>query len=328
MSAPVDRAPARDARQWGMLYAKGVAMGLADLVPGVSGGTIAFITGIYEELLGTIAGLRLRLLGVLRRSGAAAAWREGNFGFLAVLLGGILTSVLLFAGILHWLVVHRQVELWAFFFGLVAASVPLVGRSVARWEGRAWGFAALGTAAAFVVTSLPPLVQSDAPAFLAMCGAIAICAMILPGISGSFILLILGAYAPVLAAIRGIDVLRLLAFGGGVVFGLLSFSRALRWLLERYRRATLAVLTGFLVGSLNALWPWKEQVRPLYTHSDGRIEWLEANRWPTGSAEWLPGLGLALLGAVIVLGLDELTRRRARRRARPPSGAGETAPTV
>ncbi|MCG8467295.1 MAG: DUF368 domain-containing protein, partial [Gemmatimonadetes bacterium] len=198
---------------WGLLYAKGLAMGMADLVPGVSGGTIAFITGIYDELLGTIAGLELELLGRLRSGGVIGLWRAGNFGFLAVLVAGIGTSALLFAGALHWLLEHKPVELWAFFFGLVAASVPLVGRHIAPWGGRAWTFGILGAVAAAVLTSLPPLVQSDAPIFLTLCGAIAICAMILPGISGSFILLILGAYAPVIAAIKGLDLVRIAAFG-------------------------------------------------------------------------------------------------------------------
>ncbi len=285
-------------------------MGLADLVPGVSGGTIAFISGIYDELVATIAGLDRRLLGALREGGVRGVWQAGNLGFLAVLLAGIGTSVFAFAGLLHWLLANRPVELWAFFFGLVAASVLLVGRRVADRRAGIWALAAAGAALAAVITSLPPLVRSDASLFLAAAAAVAACAMILPGISGSFILLILGAYAPVIAALSNLDLLRLAAVGLGIVVGLLTFSRVLRRLLARHRTPTLAVLTGFLLGSLNALWPWKAQIRELYTHSDGRIEWLLANRWPTGAGEIWPAAALALLGAVAVLSIERVAASR------------------
>ena len=206
-------------RAWATLYAKGLAMGLADLVPGVSGGTIAFISGIYDELVATIAGLDRGLLRTLRTRGLAGAWRAGNLGFLAVLLAGILTSVAGFAGVLHWLLANRPAELWAFFFGLVAASVPLVARRVADRRAGLWALAAAGTAIAAAVTSLPPLVRSDAPLVLAAAAAVAACAMILPGISGSFILLILGAYAPVIGALRAFDAVRIAAVALGVAAG-------------------------------------------------------------------------------------------------------------
>ena len=283
-------------------------MGLADLVPGVSGGTIAFISGIYDELVTTIAGLDRRLLGAFRERGVRGVWQAGNLGFLAVLLAGIGTSVFVFAGWLHWLLANRPVELWAFFFGLVAASVPLVGRRVADRRAGTWTLAAAGAVLAAVVTSLPPLVRSDAPLFLAAAAAVAACAMILPGISGSFILLILGAYAPVIAALADVDLVRLAAVALGVFAGLLAFSRGLRRLLARHRTPTLAVLTGFLLGSLNALWPWKAQLRELYTHSDGRIEWLVANRWPAAPGEMWPAAALALLGAAAVLAVNRLAR--------------------
>lgn len=281
-------------------------MGLADLVPGVSGGTIAFISGIYDELVATIAGLDRRLLGALREGGVRGAWQAGNLGFLAVLLAGIGTSLFAFAGLLNWLLANRPVELWAFFFGLVAASVMLVGRRVADRRAGIWALAAAGAALAAVITSLPPLVRTDAPLFLAAAAAVAACAMILPGISGSFILLILGAYAPVIGALDSLDFARLAAVSLGIVAGLLAFSRVLRRLLARHRNATLAVLTGFLLGSLNALWPWKAQLRELYTHSDGRIEWLLANRWPEGAGETWPAAALAIVGVVAVLAIDRL----------------------
>ncbi len=285
-------------------------MGLADLVPGVSGGTIAFISGIYDELVATIAGLDRRLLGALRKEGVRGAWQAGNLGFLAVLLAGIGTSVFTFAGLLHWLLANRPVELWAFFFGLVAASVLLVGRRVADRRAGIWALAAAGAVLAAVITSLPPLVRSDAPLFLAAAAAVAACAMVLPGISGAFILLLLGAYAPVIAALDSLDLVRLATVSLGIVAGLLAFSRVLRRLLARHRTPTLAVLTGFLVGSLNALWPWKTRIRELYTHSDGRIEWLQANRWPEGAGEIWPAAALALLGAVAVLAIERIAGPR------------------
>ena len=297
-------------RAWAGLYAKGLAMGLADLVPGVSGGTIAFISGIYDELVATIAGLDRRLLGALREGGVPGVWQAGNLGFLAVLLAGIGTSVFAFAGLLHWLLANRPVELWAFFFGLVAASVLLVGRRVADRRAGIWALAAAGAVLAAVITSLPPLVRSDAPFFLAAAAAVAACAMVLPGISGAFILLLLGAYAPVIAALHSLDLVRLAFVSLGVVAGLLAFSRVLRRLLARHRTPTLAVLTGFLVGSLNALWPWKVRIRELYTHSDGRIEWLMGNRWPEGIGEIWLAAALALLGAVAVLAIERIAGAR------------------
>ena len=161
-------AAVRSTRDWAVLYAKGLAMGMADLVPGVSGGTIAFITGIYDELVDTIAGVKLSLLDVLRRQGIAQAWKTANLSFMVVLLAGILTSVVAFAGLLHWLLENRPVQLWAFFFGLVAASVPIVGQHVDGRGARVWLWGVLGAVIAGVVTSLPPLVQSDALFFLTL----------------------------------------------------------------------------------------------------------------------------------------------------------------
>ena len=293
---------------WGRLYMKGIAMGMADLVPGVSGGTIAFITGIYDELVETVAGIKLSLLKQLRDTGLRGTWREANLTFLVVLVAGILTSAFVFAGSLHWLIENRPVELWAFFFGLVAASIPLVGRQIGHWQLSIGAFAIFGAALAALITSLPPLVQSDAPMFFMACGAVAVCAMILPGISGSFVLLILGAYAPLISAIDDLDVAFLFVFGVGALVGILAFSRALKWLLIKRRARTLALLVGFLFGSLNALWPWKDRVRELYTHTDGSIEWLKTNVWPNELNAIWPAIGLALLGALIVTGLGRIGR--------------------
>lgn len=294
----------RTLKDWAGVFFRGMAMGVADLVPGVSGGTVAFITGIYDELLGTIAGLKVGLIrDLFRPGGVVSVWRQANLNFILVLLAGVGTSVLLFAGLLHHLLGTHPDLLWAFFFGLVAASIPLVGRE-AHWEAREWVLGAVGVALAGFLTSLPPLAGSDDPAVLMACGAVAICAMILPGISGSFILLLLGAYGAVIGALKSFDLIRVGAFAIGAVIGLLSFSRILDRLLEKRRNETLAVLTGFLLGSLNALWPWKERVgeEPLYIHSDGREEWYKVNAWPVDldAAGWGLAVGLAVVGAVLV----------------------------
>lgn len=304
----------RDLRGWAAVYVKGLAMGAADLVPGVSGGTVAFVTGIYDELLSTISGVRWKWIQTLLRGEFKAFWQAGNVNFLLVLLAGIGTSVIALAGVFHFFLTHHPVALWAFFMGLVAASLPLMARTIARWDGQRWVAMGVGLVLALWITGLPPLVQSDDPLFLLVCGAIGICAMILPGISGSFILLILGAYAPVITALKEMDVLRIGAFAIGAVTGLLAFSKLLNLLLSRFRNTTLALLTGFLAGSLQALWPWKEATRLLYTHSDGREEWLKVNRWPLDQPHpedpaVLQVVLFCLAGALLVSGLDFAARR-------------------
>ena len=284
--------------------AKGFAMGVADLVPGVSGGTVAFIAGIYDPLLNSLSALSGEGFKALTRGKFGEAWKAINGPFLLALVLGIGAAIASLASPLHWLLEHEPTLLRAFFVGLVATSVPLMAKHVKGWGLDTWVWAAIGCAVAGFITSLPPLVQSDHPALLMGAGALAICAMLLPGISGSFLLLILGAYAPVLLAVKTLDVPKIAAFGTGAVLGLLTFSRALKWLLAVHRRQALSVLTGFLVGSLQALWPWKAQVRPLYTHSDGRIEWLLENVAPASwGAEVGLAVGLAVTGGALVWGL-------------------------
>ena len=303
----------RSPKQWWWLGLRGMAMGAADLVPGVSGGTVAFIVGIYEELLTTIGGLGLGTVRDLFRDGPVATWRRYNLGFLAALGAGIVTAVALLAGLLHHLLAEHPVLLWSFFFGLVAASVPLMLREIPRSNrGGATGVALLaGAGIAWWLTGLPPLVQSDAPLFLFVSGAIAICAMILPGISGSFILVLLGAYSAVIGALKELDLVRIAAFAGGALGGLLGFSKGLGWVFRRHRAFALALLSGFLVGSLRKLWPWKENLEMLFTHSDGRSEYLQANVSPGGHPD--PQLAMAALcavaGAVLVTGLSYLGQR-------------------
>lgn len=250
--------PGRTLKQYVLLSLKGMAMGAADAVPGVSGGTIAFISGIYEELVGTIANLHPRMLGIWKREGFGAFWQAVNGNFLLALLAGILVSYVSFMRLAKYLIEHHPILIWSFFFGLIVASIIYVGRQIKRWNLTSILFMIVGGALAYYITTLPSLGSNDNPWFLFFAAAIAICAMILPGISGSFILVILGAYKTLSDALHAVDVKRIGLFVAGAVIGLLSFSRLLKWLFKHYENTTLALLTGFIIGSLNKIWPWKE----------------------------------------------------------------------
>ncbi len=293
------------------LLLKGIAMGAADVVPGVSGGTIAFISGIYEELLGTISSIKPSLLQTLFKDGIRAFWKEINGAFLAPLLCGIAISVLSLAKGISWMLENEPVLLWSFFFGLVLASIFLVGKQVKRWNVASIVAFILGAGFAFWITLLPPLAPSTSMWFLFISGAIAICAMILPGISGSFILLILGSYKVVINAVKGLEIKEILIFGAGCIVGLLSFSRLLKWLFAKYQNTTIAILTGFLLGSLNKLWPWKENTLLLYTHSDGKQDFLQENISPFSldNAQWSGTIGFFILGIFIIVALEFWSRR-------------------
>lgn len=246
---------------------KGIAMGAADVVPGVSGGTIAFITGIYDELLSSINNINFKTIGILRKEGLKAAWNSFNGTFLVALFLGIGISLFSLAKGVEWCLENAPIPLWSFFFGLVLASILYVGKQVDKWSiGPIMGIV-LGAIAAYCITILPPLNPSNEYWFLFLSGAIAVCAMILPGISGSFILLILGAYPTVIQALSDRDFTTLAVVAAGAGIGLLAFSRILKWLFDKYRSVTIAVLTGFLVGSLNKIWPWKEVTRVFVKHA-------------------------------------------------------------
>lgn len=247
----------RTIKDYLLISAKGLGMGAADVVPGVSGGTVAFITGIYEELLTSISNINLEAFKVLKNEGLKAFWKHVNGWFFVALLAGIGVSVATLAKAATYLMKNEPVALWSFFFGLVAASIFYVGKQVKEKDLKAiFGFI-VGAGIAYYITVLPPLVGSDSLVLLFFAGMIAICAMILPGISGSFILLILGAYQTIMVAIDDKDFVVIAVVGAGAVVGLLSFTRALKWLFEKFESVTIAVLTGFLLGSLNKLWPWK-----------------------------------------------------------------------
>lgn len=290
-----------------MVTARGLAMGAADVVPGVSGGTIAFITGIYEELIDSINAVNFGLLKEWKQNGIKAAWNKMNGTFLVMLFIGIGISIVSLAKVITHLLEHHPILVWSFFFGLVSASIFMVGKHVKKWNiATAIAFLA-GAAIAFYITILPPMGKSDELWFIFVSGMVAICAMILPGISGSFILLLLGSYEAVLGAIKEMQLVVIATFAGGCLVGLASFSRVLGWMFKKYHDLTIALLSGFLLGSLNKIWPWKKNEELLYTHSDGKEDWLQSNVMPNGF-EGDAQLGMAalfaLIGLVIIFGME------------------------
>lgn len=298
-----------------ILSLKGVAMGAADVVPGVSGGTIAFISGIYEELIGTLNNINFSLLKNLKNEGLKSTWKKANGSFLLALLSGVFISVISLAKGVEWLLEHHPVLLWSFFFGLVLASIVYVGKQIkiTATDFKLFLALAIGAVVAYLITTLNPSETSDTNLFLFFAGALAICAMILPGISGSFILVIIGAYSPVLEALNSVNIKKILFFAAGSVIGLLSFSKLLKWLFEKYHRLTLAIITGFMIGSLNKIWPWKE-VLTFRTNSKGKqVPLNEESISPfnfDGDPQLLQAVGLMVFGVLIILVLEKISTKK------------------
>lgn len=286
----------RKLKDYLMLSVKGMCMGAADVVPGVSGGTIAFITGIYDELINSIKSINAASLKMFFTGKWGEFWKMINGKFLLFLLAGIGISVFSLAKIITWLLVAYPVLVWSFFFGLVLASTWFVGKDV---KERNWktglGFL-LGAALAFYITVATPAETPSHFLFIFLCGAIAICAMILPGISGSFILVLLGKYFFIMEAVKTLDLKVIAIFGIGACVGITSFSRLLSYALSHMRNITLAVLSGFMLGSLNKVWPWKET-----------IEGVERNIAPNAFV-W-QAVCLALLGFVMVYGIEKISSK-------------------
>jgi len=291
---------------------KGLAMGAADVVPGVSGGTIAFISGIYEELIGTLNNINFSLLKHLKTQGLKSTWKKANGPFLLALLTGVFVSIVSLAKGVEWVLEHHPILLWSFFFGLILASIIYVGKQIKTTakDFKIFIAMAIGAAVAYLITTLNPSETTDTHLFLFFAGALAICAMILPGISGAFILVIIGAYAPVLQAINSRNLKTILIFGAGAVVGLLSFSKLLKWLFEKYHRLTLAVITGFMIGSLNKIWPWKIALT-FRTNSKGvQVPLNEASISPfnfDGNPQLLQAIGMMVIGVLIILILEKIS---------------------
>lgn len=298
-----------------VLALKGCAMGMADVVPGVSGGTIAFISGIYEELLDSIRSVDATALRLLLRFRLAEFWRHINGRFLLPVLLGIAVAIFSLARLMTYLLTNQPIAIWSFFFGLIVASALLVARQIGRWDWRTVLAFAVGAAAAWWITVATPAETPDDWWFVMLSGAIAICAMILPGISGAFILLLLGKYQYIMHAVGEFDIPVIAVFVIGAAAGIISFSHLLSWLLKHWHDVTVAVLMGFMVGSLNKVWPWKETVET-YLDSHGVAQPLVQNNIAPGTFEQLTGqpsllvqaILLGIVGFLVIYGIELVAR--------------------
>lgn len=298
----------RKLKDYAVLMLKGMGMGAADVVPGVSGGTIAFIVGIYDELINSIKSINLESLKLFFSGKWATFWKKINGNFLFFLLAGIGISVFSLAKLITWLLVNQPILVWSFFFGLVLASTWFVSKDIKEWKSwKTWVAFAIGAVVAFYITVATPAETPSNLLFIFLCGAIAICAMILPGISGSFILVLLGKYFFIMDAVKTLDVVVIAVFGSGACIGITSFSRILSYALAHFRNITLAVLTGFMLGSLNKVWPWKEVVET-FVDSHGEVKPLiETNILP--NAHVPEAVVLMVVGFFLVYFLEKLSAK-------------------
>jgi len=312
------------------IYLRGLGMGAADVVPGVSGGTIAFISGIYEELLNTIKAFNISNIKSIPKEGVVSFWKKVNGTFVLALFAGIASSIISLASIISGILEQEgqtgeKIGLWSFFFGLIVASILYIAKQIKGWGLREILGLIAGGSIAFYITVAHVSDNSESTLFLFFAGAIAISAMILPGISGSFILVLLGAYQPVMKAIKELlsllkggeygelltASLPIIVFASGCIVGLLSFSRILSFLFKNYEKITLATLTGFMIGSLNKIWPWKE-VLDTRINSEGKlIPTVTGNITPLTFEKmytmdsFVPyAIGFSVLGFALVFGLE------------------------
>ena len=302
----------RNFLQYLILALKGMAMGAADVVPGVSGGTIAFISGIYEELISSLSNIGPKLFTTLRKEGLQSTWKALNGNFLLAVFVGIAISIISLAKLISWLLVNEPVLLWSFFFGLVLASIFFVAKGIKQWNIAVILFFVVGAVVAYFITGLPPSDNTGSLPYLFLSGALAVCAMILPGISGAFILVLLGSYKTVLDAVHERDLVIIATVGVGAIFGLLSFARLLKWMFGHYKNITLALLTGFILGSLNKIWPWKE-VLSTRVYGDKVVPVIEKNVWPwafEGNSQLQWAILLSILGFCLIFVLERLASRQ------------------
>ena len=296
----------RRIKDYAVLTLKGMAMGAADVVPGVSGGTIAFIAGIYDELINSIKSINMHSLKLLFTGKIAAFWKAVNGNFLFALLLGIAISVFSLAKLITYLLLNEPVLVWSFFFGLVLASTWFVTKDIKGWNWKTVAGFVGGAVIAYYITVATPAEASTNLMFIFLCGAIAICAMILPGISGSFILVLLGKYFYVMEAVKTLDLVVLGVFAFGAALGITSFSRVLSYALKNFRNITLSVLSGFMLGSLNKVWPWKEVEKLV---SDGHEVMIEHNIAP--NTEVAEAVVLMLIGFILVYVLEKISAKKA-----------------
>lgn len=298
--------PLETPRQYARLFFTGIAMGAADIIPGVSGGTMAFILGIYEDLLNAIKSFDVELLKLLGKLKIQEALNHVPWKFLVTLLLGIGVAILSLAHAVSWLLEHQPVYLFALFFGLILASIVAIGATL-TWNPPTIGMLIVGTVVAYIIVGLVPLDMPHDPLTIFFSGMVAITAMILPGISGSFMLLILNQYDYILGAVKELNILALIPLGIGMAVGITGFSRVLSWLLKRYHQATVAVLVGFMIGSLRRIWPWKVVVETRVDRHGEVVPLVQHNVLPDfASAEFVLALLLCVIGFVVICFLDHL----------------------
>ncbi len=303
---------------------KGIVMGAADVVPGVSGGTIAFVLGIYEELIESIDKLDFKFFKIWKKESFKTAWNHINGSFLLSLFIGIAISIISLAKLIKWLLFNEPIFLWSFFFGLVLASIIYIGKQITKWNFPVIIAMLLLAATSYWITNLEPFTNPDHNIYLLFCGFIAIIAMILPGVSGAFILLLLGAYETAIGTIDDLfesvvsgdftlfkeAFIKFSMFALGAILGLKTFSKLLNWMFKNYKNLTLAILTGFMIGSLNKIWPWKETLS-WRTNSKGiEVPFLEQNISPfnfNGENQIIIAILLAIIGFVTILVLERFS---------------------
>jgi putative membrane protein len=304
-------------KKYPVIYLKGIAMGIADAIPGVSGGTIALITGIYEQLINSIKSFDLAAITYLRKFRFRDLWRHVNGDFLLTLVFGIATSLVTLSHFVTFILREYPIQIWSFFFGLIIISSVVVLRRINRWNPKVIISLSIGVAAAFLITMATPAQTPDDLWFIFISGSIAIIAMILPGISGAFILLLLGKYEYVYMALRDLDLVIIGVFIAGAIAGILSFSRAVSFLLRKYHNSSIALLSGFMIGSLNKIWPWK--IVTLFKENSGgeQIPLVEKNVFPalyfqeTGNNPYIfQAILFIALGIFIVVLLEKISISR------------------
>lgn len=302
----------RQTKDYLLLYLKGISMGAADVIPGVSGGTVAFITGIYDELINSIKSIDLGVLKLLVQFKVVDAWRKVNGTFLLCILGGILTSLLSLSKLMTYLLNQYPIQVWSFFFGLILVSSPLIFRDIKKWNTITIVAGVSGIVIAYFITIISPTQTPTNLPFIFFCGALAICAMILPGISGAFILLLIGKYEYMITSLISFNIPVIIVFASGCVVGLIGFSKFLGWILTAWRYPALALLAGFMIGSLNKVWPWKEVTDYRIDHLGNQVAAFDKSVMPARFAEvtgqnplvWQAILFVAL-GILLVVAIEK-----------------------
>jgi putative membrane protein len=295
------------------LALKGICMGSADVIPGVSGGTIALITGIYEDLIAALRSLDIKMVRKILSLDIKGAVAGVHIRFLLTLFSGIIVAILSLAQLMNYLLHYHPVPIWSLFFGLIVASILMVGKQVTNWRGKAGICFVAGILAATVIVNLIPIQTPEALWFIFLCGIVAICAMILPGISGAFILLILGKYEFITATLKNLflaqNIIIILVFCLGCVVGLAGFSRVLNYLLGKFHNLTLAFLAGLITGSLMKIWPWKEVLETQVIRGKAHVIWGRPIMPDTSGGELYFAIALMVLGFLAIWVIERWAKR-------------------